>query len=124
MTPHGPNLTLADVLSSATGEVDGAGRYDFTVTVTPAEQQANAALVEQHLRERDEMAMDADRYRWLRSEEVATDPIYYPFWEEFHVKLCRCERMDELVDKWMDGVPEPEPDNELLRDDGALGVGA
>lgn len=43
-------------------------------------------------------ATDAARYRWLRSEEVATDPYYYPFWGEFNAKLCREEKLDELID--------------------------
>lgn len=42
-----------------------------------------------------------ERYQWLRSEEVSTDPRYYPFWEEFMTKLTRENRMDELIDKWM-----------------------
>lgn len=44
---------------------------------------------------------DAERYRWLRSEEVNTSPIFYPFWSEFHVKLCREEAMDALIDSAM-----------------------
>lgn len=48
---------------------------------------------------------DAARYEWLRSEEVATDPIYYAFWDEFYAKLVRLDRMDALIDKWMDGAP-------------------
>lgn len=44
---------------------------------------------------------DAARYRWLRSEDTATNPLYYPFWQEFSAKLCREERMDELIDSAM-----------------------
>jgi hypothetical protein len=47
------------------------------------------------------VSTNAERYEWLRSEEVATNPIYYPFWEEFHMKLCREDRMDALIDRWM-----------------------
>jgi hypothetical protein len=45
-----------------------------------------------------ELRKDAERYRWLRSEEVATDPRWYPFWDEFNVKLCRENKMDKLID--------------------------
>lgn len=41
---------------------------------------------------------DAERYRWLRSEEVVTDPRYYDFWDEFTDKWCREERMDAAID--------------------------
>lgn len=41
------------------------------------------------------------RYRWLRSEEVTTDPKFYPFWNEFNKKLCREEFMDSLIDAEM-----------------------
>lgn len=44
---------------------------------------------------------NAERYEWLRSEEVATAERYYPFWNEFTKKLVREERMDALIDKWM-----------------------
>lgn len=43
---------------------------------------------------------DAARYRWLRSEEVATEPHYYEFWKEFEAKLTREERLDRLIDQW------------------------
>ncbi len=78
------------------------------------------------LADRERLAADARRYQWLRSEEVNTEPSYYPFWEEANAKLCRLERLDSLIDKWMGGIqePEPEPENELLREDGAFGVGA
>ena len=46
-------------------------------------------------------ALDAKRYRWLRSEEAATDPRFYPFWQEFNAKLCREERMDAAIDAAM-----------------------
>jgi len=45
-----------------------------------------------------ELEKDAARYRWLRSEGVATDPQYYAFWQEFNTKLCRSEKMDAAVD--------------------------
>lgn len=67
---------------------------------------------------------NADRYEWLRSEEVSTNPIYYPFWDEFHAKLCRLDRMDALIDKWMECVPEDGEDDELTGTNGPLGVGA
>jgi hypothetical protein len=46
-------------------------------------------------------ARDAARYRWLRSEEVATEPKYYEFWIDFKAKLCREEAMDKLIDAAM-----------------------
>jgi hypothetical protein len=50
---------------------------------------------------RSEGQTHADRYLWLRSEKVSTDPFFHPFWKEFDVKLCREERMDALIDTWM-----------------------
>ena len=50
-----------------------------------------------------ELRRDARRYRWLRSEEIATSPHYYSFWKEFDVKLCREEKMDALIDATMEG---------------------
>lgn len=41
---------------------------------------------------------DAERYRWLRSEEVSTEPCYYDFWQEFEGKLCREEKLDAAID--------------------------
>ena len=49
---------------------------------------------------------DAERYRWLRSEDAATDPRYYKFWREFEVKLCREGKMDALIDAAMRGEPD------------------
>lgn len=46
-------------------------------------------------------AQDAARYRWLRSEDTATNPLYYPFWQEFNAKLCREDQMDALIDSAM-----------------------
>lgn len=46
-------------------------------------------------------ARDAARYRWLRSEEVSTDPRYFDFWNEFNLKLCREGAMDALIDAAM-----------------------
>lgn len=46
-------------------------------------------------------ARDAARYRWLRSEDTATNPLYYPFWQEFQAKLCREQHMDALIDSAM-----------------------
>jgi hypothetical protein len=46
-------------------------------------------------------AEDAARYRGLRSEDVATNPAYYVFWQEFAAKLCREGRMDDLIDAAM-----------------------
>lgn len=43
------------------------------------------------------LSKDAERYRFIRSEE-ATHPRYYSFWKEFEVKLCREEKMDAHVD--------------------------
>jgi hypothetical protein len=55
--------------------------------------QLGAALSEiERLRE------DAERYRWLRSEAVSTEPEFYDFWNEFNTKLCREERLDDLID--------------------------
>lgn len=51
----------------------------------------HAELVEQ-------LKTDAERYLWLRSEDTATNPLYYPFWQEFNAKLCREEHMDALID--------------------------
>ena len=48
-----------------------------------------------------ELEQDAARYRWLRSEKVSTDPLYYPFWHEFYAKLCREGKMDALIDDAM-----------------------
>lgn len=45
--------------------------------------------------------LNAARYEWLRSEDVATLPRYYPFWNEFLAKLTREDRMDSHIDKWM-----------------------
>lgn len=47
------------------------------------------------------MMLDVCRYRWLRSEEVATNPRYYPFWQEFNAKLLRERHMDALIDAAM-----------------------
>jgi hypothetical protein len=44
---------------------------------------------------------DAERYRWLRSEDAATNPKFYPFWTEFNTKLCREEKMDSAIDAAM-----------------------
>jgi predicted aminopeptidase len=68
----------------------------------------HASKVEEAIAHLDALKRDAARYRAIRSEEWATEPAYYPFWHEFEVKLCRLERMDALVDKWMDGVPDDE----------------
>lgn len=46
-------------------------------------------------------ARNAARYRWLRSEDTATNPLYYPFWQEFDFKLCREDAMDALIDSAM-----------------------
>lgn len=44
---------------------------------------------------------DAWRYRWLRSEEVCTEPRYYEFWNRFlEAKLVREEAMDKLIDEY------------------------
>ncbi len=56
--------------------------------------------------------IDAERYRWLRSEDVATNPKFYGFWREFEAKLYREDRLDALVDEAMRyavGVPPPQP---------------
>ena len=53
------------------------------------------------------MVKDAERYRWLRSEEVCTVPRYYEFWNQFlESKLVREERMDDLIDKTMGELNE------------------
>lgn len=74
--------------------------------------------------ERGEMASaqerDAARYRWLRSEEVATDPRYYPFWNEFNTKLCREEKMDAAIDLAMSEPPHAStrlPEGQQVRDE-------
>ena len=66
--------------------------------------ESNGMLTQERDRaiERAEKAeRDAARYRWLRSEDTATNPLYYPFWQEFNVKLCREEQMDALIDSAM-----------------------
>lgn len=47
------------------------------------------------------MIEDALRYRWLRSEEVNTEPRFYAFWQEFNAKLCREKTMDAAIDAAM-----------------------
>src|SRR5690349_8916450 len=44
------------------------------------EKAALAARVER-------LERDAARYQWIRSEEVATEPRYYPFWKKANAKL-------------------------------------
>lgn len=66
------------------------------------EQQANhTEAYGMVCQERDRYKADALRYRWLRSEDTATNPLYYPFWQEFNVKLCRDKQMDALIDSAM-----------------------
>jgi hypothetical protein len=51
-----------------------------------------------------ELAEDGMRYRWLRSEEVCTEPRYYEFWNRFlKAKLVREEVMDKLIDEYRSG---------------------
>ncbi len=57
------------------------------------------------IRELQRLRPDARRYQFLRSEEVSTDPEYYPFWEEFNAKLCRLDRLDALIDSAMGEKP-------------------
>jgi hypothetical protein len=65
-------------------------------------QMARFAL--RAIRAENPLLVDAARYRWLRSEEVATDPRYYAFWNEFNAKLCREEQMDAAIDAAMSGA--------------------
>lgn len=53
---------------------------------------------------------DAARYRFLNSDVVATDPVFYPFWQEFDKKLCRGTALDALIDKWRHDYPVLEQD--------------
>lgn len=48
---------------------------------------------------------DAERYRFLRSEAVCTEPRYYEFWNRFlESKLVREESMDKLIDAEMNAA--------------------
>lgn len=49
--------------------------------------------------ERDALRRDAERYRFIRREDIATEPKYYQFWSEMQYKLCREGKMDALIDQ-------------------------
>jgi len=94
-----------------TTDADGMNEFIDVVDVAIARQlerevsQSNIAWMRQVERaEKAEAELaglraDAERYRWLRSEEVCTEPRYYEFWNRFlEAKLVREKVMDNLID--------------------------
>jgi hypothetical protein len=115
---------------------DSRQPIDFARRVRVEQRLLDAASGKQPLPDRDEcralahilgvpdeyrdsaVSADEARYRWLRSENTATNPLYYPFWQEFMAKLCREDQMDALIDSAMTSrlVAQPhKPSGDVLK---------
>lgn len=70
-----------------------------------AERRAVLAYVDKIELALSQAKRDAERYRFLRSEAVCTEPRYYEFWNRFlESKLVREESMDKLIDDEMNAA--------------------